>query len=80
QDEKRSLGECFDLFFSQPEPQQESTEQNKADDSSASGANPSADEHGDTSGGAANENIGSLAQMLLSQDRSAISTAIANAS
>ncbi|WP_298281317.1 VWA domain-containing protein [uncultured Bradyrhizobium sp.] len=80
QDEKRSLGECFDLFFSQPEPQQESAEQNKADDSSASGANPSADEHGDTSGGAANENIGSLAQMLLSQDRSAISTAIANAS
>ena len=80
QDEKRSLGECFDLFFSQPEPQQESAEQNKADDSSASGANPSADEHGDTSGGAANENIGSRAQMLLSQDRSAISTAIANAS
>ncbi len=80
QDEKRSLGECFDLFFSQPEPQQESTEQNKADDSSESGVNPSADEHGDTSGGAANENIGTLAQMLLSQDRSAISTAIANAS
>ncbi|NEU98247.1 vWA domain-containing protein [Bradyrhizobium uaiense] len=80
QDEKRSLGECFDLFFSQPEPQQESAEQNKTDDDNESGANPSADEHGDTAGGAANENVGPLAQMLLSQDRSAISTAIANAS
>ncbi|MCC8982934.1 vWA domain-containing protein [Bradyrhizobium acaciae] len=80
QDEKRSLGECFDLFFSQPEPQQESAEQNKTDDNNESGANPSADEHGDTAGGAANENVGPLAQMLLSQDRSAISTAIANAS
>ena len=80
QDEKRSLGECFDLFFSQPEPQQDSAEQNKTDDDSESGANPSADEHGDAAGGAANENVGPLAQMLLSQDRAAISTAIANAS
>jgi len=80
QDEKRSLGECFDLFFSQPEPQQESAEQNKTDDNRESGANPSADEHGDAAGGAASENVGPLAQMLLSQDRSAISTAIANAS
>ncbi|MGY4317721.1 vWA domain-containing protein [Bradyrhizobium sp. JR3.5] len=80
QDEKRSLGECFDLFFSQPEPQQETAEQNKTDDSSESGANPSADEHGDAAGDAASENVGPLAQMLLSQDRAAISTAIANAS
>ncbi|MCA6098089.1 vWA domain-containing protein [Bradyrhizobium australafricanum] len=80
QDEKRALGECFDLFFSQPEPQQESVEQDKTDDGSESGANPSADEHGDASGGAASENVGPLAQMLLSQDRSAISSAIANAS
>ncbi|WGS20540.1 MULTISPECIES: VWA domain-containing protein [unclassified Bradyrhizobium] len=80
QDEKRALGDCFDLFFSQPEPQQDSSEQSKSDDNDESGANPSADAHGDTSGGAANENIGPLAQMLLSQDRSAISTAVANAS
>ncbi|MCC8958269.1 VWA domain-containing protein [Bradyrhizobium sp. Pear77] len=80
QDEKRSLGECFDLFFSQPEPQQENAEQSKTDDNSESGANPSADEHGDAAGGAASENVGPLAQMLLSQDRAAISTAIANAS
>lgn len=80
QDEKRALGECFDLFFSQPEPQQESAEQNRTDDNGESGANPSADEHGDTSGGAADADVGPLAQMLLSQDRAAISTAIANAS
>ncbi|BBB94961.1 MULTISPECIES: vWA domain-containing protein [Bradyrhizobium] len=80
QDEKRALGECFDLFFSQPEPKQENAEQSKTDDGSESDANPSADEHGDASGGAANETIGPLAQMLLSQDRSAISSAIANAS
>ena len=40
QDEKRALGECFDLFFSQPEPQQESAEQNRTDDNGESGANP----------------------------------------
>ena len=80
QDEKRSLGECFDLFFSQPEPQQESAERDKTEDNGESSANPSAEEHGDTAGGAANENVGPLAQMLLSQDRAAISTAIANAS
>src|SRR5699024_7883231 len=34
QDEKRALGECFDLFFSQPEPAQDKTR----DDSEADGA------------------------------------------
>ncbi len=80
QDEKRALGDCFDLFFSQPEPEQESSEQQQSDDQDKSGANPSADAHGDNSGGASSENVGPLAQMLLSQDRNAISAAIANAS
>ncbi|KJC39047.1 VWA containing CoxE family protein [Bradyrhizobium sp. LTSP885] len=80
QDEKRALGDCFDLFFSQPEPQQDASEQDKQDDDSESGANPSADAHGDAEGGAESENIGSLAEMLLSQDRNALSAAIANAS
>ncbi|VIO67174.1 vWA domain-containing protein [Bradyrhizobium ivorense] len=80
QDEKRALGDCFDLFFSQPEPQQESQEQQNADDQNQSSGNPQADGHGDSSGGAESENVGPLAQMLLSQDRTAISTAIANAS
>ncbi|WP_407149907.1 vWA domain-containing protein [Bradyrhizobium sp. ORS 86] len=80
QDEKRALGDCFDLFFSQPEPQRDASEQQKSDDADTSGAHPSADAHGDISGGTENENIGPLAQMLLSQDRSAISTAVVNAS
>ncbi|MCA6125527.1 VWA domain-containing protein [Bradyrhizobium sp. WSM 1704] len=81
QDEKRALGDCFDLFFSQPEPQQEASEQSKSDEQREAGSNPQADAHGDTSGGGAeSENVGPLAQMLLSQDRTAISTAIANAS
>jgi len=80
QDEKRSLGDCFDLFFSQPEPPQESSEQNETDDENDSGANPEADAHGDATGDAQGENVGPLAQMLLSQDRTAISAAIANAS
>jgi hypothetical protein len=80
QDEKRALGDCFDLFFSQPEPPQDTSEQNQQDDNSASGANPSADAHGDTAGGAESENIGPLAEMLLAQDRNALSAAIATAS
>jgi uncharacterized protein len=79
QDEKRALGDCFDLFFSQPEPQQDGSEQKETDDSEVSGADPEADAHGDAAGGAPSENIGTLAQMLLSQDRTAISTAVANA-
>src|SRR5882757_396953 len=80
QDEKRSLGDCFDLFFSQPEPPQERSEQNETDDENDSGANPEADAHGDATGDAQGENVGRLAQMLLSQDRTAISASIANAS
>ncbi|MBR0757224.1 VWA domain-containing protein [Bradyrhizobium jicamae] len=80
QDEKRALGDCFDLFFSQPEPEQDKPDLDKSDDQDKQGSNPSADAHGDSAGGAPNDNIGPLAQMLLSQDRSAISTAIANAS
>jgi uncharacterized protein with von Willebrand factor type A (vWA) domain len=80
QDEKRALGDCFDLFFSQPEPQQETSERQKSDDQNPSGGHPEADAHGEASGAAESENVGPLAQMLLSQDRTAISTAIANAS
>jgi uncharacterized protein len=80
QDEKRALGDCFDLFFSQPEPQQGISGQDEQDDKNESGANPSADAHGDTTDSAESENIGSLAEMLLSQDRNALSAAVANAS
>jgi len=78
EDEKRALGNCFDLFFSQPEPEQQASEQDQASESEQSGS-PS-DSPADAGGGDRHDNLGPLAQMLLSQDRNAISAAIANAS
>ncbi|MCA1451643.1 VWA domain-containing protein [Bradyrhizobium sp. BRP22] len=81
QDEKRALGECFDLFFSKPEPAQDATEGTKAgnseQDDSGAGFSDASSESGD---GDQTETLGPLAQMLLLQDRNAISAAIANAS
>jgi uncharacterized protein with von Willebrand factor type A (vWA) domain len=76
EDEKKALGACFDLFFSQPEPEQKQANDNKADDAERS---PSQSESSG-GGGAESQNLGPLAQMLLSQDRNAVSAAIANAS
>jgi uncharacterized protein len=79
QDEKKALGDCFDLFFDQPEPAQqpEDSETDKSDTPESSAA---ADTHGDASGGDEAQDLGPLAQMLLSQDRNAMAAAIANAS
>ena len=79
QDEKRALGDCFDLFFSQPEPSEAAPEKGESDDTKETDSDGATDRHGDT-GGAPDENLGPLAQMLLSQDRSAIAGAMANAS
>lgn len=80
QDEKLALGDCFDLFFSQPEPRQDQPEADNEDDASQdldqSPPSGSASEAGE---GQPAE-LGSLAQMLLSQDRNAIAAAIASAS
>ncbi|MDA9437657.1 VWA containing CoxE family protein [Bradyrhizobium sp. CCBAU 51745] len=72
QDEKLALGDCFDLFFSQPEPRQDQPEANDNDEASP-GSNSEA-------GGGQPQGLGPLAEMLLSQDRNAISAAIASAS
>ncbi|WP_454621734.1 vWA domain-containing protein [Bradyrhizobium cenepequi] len=80
QDEKRALGECFDLFFSQPEPAQDTAEENKSDSAERAESSASSDSSSESRGGEETENLGPLAQMLLSQDRNAISAAIANAS
>jgi len=78
QDEKKALGDCFDLFFDQPEPQSP-PEDGKADQQDAEGSDAS-DSPGDAgSGDEQAEQLGQLAQMLLAQDRSQISAAIANA-
>ena len=80
QDEKKALGDCFDLFFDQPEPQAP-PEDGKTDEDDQSGSSPSSGEPDDASGGDAQaEGLGQLAQMLLAQDRNQISAAIANAS
>ena len=74
QDEKRALGETFDLFFSQPEVKDESAPED-ADKDAAESATPA--ETGEA--GAPAPEMGELAQMLMSQDRNAVAAALANA-
>jgi uncharacterized protein len=78
-DEKLALGDCFDLFFSQPEPRQEQVERDSNDCSPEAGQPPSSGAASDAGGGQPSEGLGQLAQMLLSQDRNAIAAAIASA-
>jgi len=76
QDEKRALGECFDLFFDQPELSQNASEATSDDESDA--AKPQTPE-GAAGEGQPAEGLGPLAQMLLAQDRNEIAAAMANA-
>src|SRR3954465_11837236 len=82
QDEKKALGACFDLFFDQPEPAQPPPEQSETDKSDTPESGAASETQGDAEGGdqAQAQNLGQLAQMLLSQDRNAMAAAIANAS
>ena len=95
QEEKRALGECFDLFFSQPEPPPSAPDNDNANEPGETGESGQANGggggessgSGDASdqqaspetGGQPNEGLGPLAQMLLRQDRNEIQAAIANA-
>jgi hypothetical protein len=76
EDEKKALGACFDLFFSQPEPAQAK----EANDNDANSEAPASQSEAAAGGGAESQNLGPLAQMLLSQNRNDIAAAIANAS
>lgn len=84
QDEKLALGNCFDLFFSQPEPRQDQPESNSDDASrdadQQADQSPSSGSMSEAGEGQPPESLGPLAQMLLSQDRNAIQAAIASAS
>lgn len=81
QDEKLALGDCFDLFFSQPEPRQDPPEADNNDDASQdANQSPSSGSASESGEGQLPEGLGPLAQTLLSQDRNAIATAIASAS
>src|ERR1700753_3491797 len=76
ENEKKPLGASSALFFSVAEP-----ERKQANDNEASAETPpSQSESAAGSGGAESQNLGPLAQMLLSQDRNALAAAIANAS
>jgi hypothetical protein len=77
QDEKRALGDCFDLFFAQPEIASSSARDAAADQGEPP---PSPDlAPGEAAGGAPMPELGPLAQMLLSHDRSAVAAGIAAA-
>src|SRR6266478_2434589 len=80
QDEKKALGDCFDLFFSQPEPSEATPEQDKTDEPGTARPDTASREAGGQGGGDSSQTLGPLAQMLLSQDRNALAAAIAHAS
>jgi uncharacterized protein len=84
QEEKRALGDCFDLFFSQPEPPPSATDNDNASKSGEAGESPQESGSSDQqpaqgAGGQPTEGLGPLAQILLGQDRNQIAAAIANA-
>ena len=76
EEQKKALGDCFDLFFAQPELKPPSIANDRSD-AEAQQQQPGMDSGGE---GQPSEDLGPLAQMLLAQDRAQIAAAIANAS
>ena len=83
EDEKQALGQCFDLFFSQPEfeatTSPEANDNQPNGDSSQQPAGESAGAPSDPASGDPPAELGPLAQMLMSPDRNAIAAATAGA-
>jgi hypothetical protein len=84
QDEKKSLGECFDLFFDQPEPtppkpEDDSDGESEAAEGEASESGASGQPAAGSPAAQPTEGLGPLAQMLLAQDRTEIAAALASA-
>ncbi|HEY3679506.1 MAG TPA: VWA domain-containing protein, partial [Bradyrhizobium sp.] len=79
QDEKKALGECFDLFFDQPEPAPPAQDNQIEDGSETSESEAGQQSAAGSSAGQPAEGLGPLAQMLLSQDRNEVAAALANA-
>ena len=77
EEEKQALGDCFDLFFSQPEAKEEIAPEDAAESKSADTSPSELEQGGDA--GAPSPELGDLAQMLLSRDRNAIAAAMAAA-
>jgi uncharacterized protein len=86
EDEKKALDACFDLFFASPEVSKGSEAAEDGDRGERGGeaqdqsSQAAQDRGAEGEGDSQPEGLGSLAQMLLSQDRAAISAAIASAS
>ena len=76
-DEKRALGDCFDLFFAPPQPLQPANDADSADEAFAQQTSDAEPTDGSST---ESESLGPLAQMLLNGDPSAIAAAIATAS
>ena len=76
EDEKKALGDCFDLFFARPELTPPSPANDRSDATIAQQENRTES----SGGGQPTENLGSLARMLLAQDRTEIAAAVAGAS
>jgi uncharacterized protein len=76
EDEKQALGECFDVFFSQPELRQQTAPEQPGEDAPL---DSDADKTEPGGPGAPAPELGELAQMLMSRDRNAIAAALANA-
>jgi uncharacterized protein with von Willebrand factor type A (vWA) domain len=77
QDEKQALGECFDLFFSEPGANNATASEESAANGAGSNAAAGEIQPGDASAPA--PGLGELAQMLLAQDRNAVAAAMASA-
>ena len=77
EDEKQALGECFDLFFSQPEVKEETAPEDAAENRAADSTAGEAPQGEDA--GAPAQQLGELARMLMSRDRNAIAAGVANA-
>lgn len=73
QDEKQALSDCFDLFFEHPE----FSDATAANDDTPDAKEPDASSQ--AAPGAPSPSLGSLGQMLSSQDRSEIAAAVAEA-
>jgi uncharacterized protein len=79
EDEKKALGQCFDLFFSRPEPSAEAPGSDAGANDAGEAAEDGAAQAGEGAPGQSSQNLGVLAQMLLAQDRNEIAAAMANA-
>ncbi|MCR6735724.1 MAG: VWA domain-containing protein [Afipia sp.] len=78
-EDKRSLAECFDLFFRKPEIQAPATQDNQPQETRESEETGDAQPPSGDGAAGAPSGLGPLAQMLMSQDRNALAAAMANA-